>query len=188
MTGWSKELFAKNLKRYMDEKGKTQKELAEIVGVSAPTVSDWLNAKKYPRIDKIEILANYFGIFKSDLIENPASAPMATAEEIGQLIKEARIQKGYSLEALAAKAGISTPALTKWEKGTNNTMTTGQIRLVACILELNPLLLLGFKDLGKRPEKITVSAADFSKEDFLQIKQFIEFMKNKKCSPSSSNL
>ena len=66
---WSKEVFAKNLRYYMESKGKNQKELAEIVGVSAPTMNDWLKAKKYPRIDKIEILANYFGILKSDLIE-----------------------------------------------------------------------------------------------------------------------
>jgi transcriptional regulator with XRE-family HTH domain len=66
---WSKEVFAKNLRYYMESRGKSQKELAEIVGVSAPTMHEWLNAKKYPRIDKIEILANYFGILKSDLIE-----------------------------------------------------------------------------------------------------------------------
>lgn len=66
---WSKEVFAKNLRYYMESRGKNQKELAEIVGVSAPTMNDWINAKKYPRIDKIEILANYFGILKSDLIE-----------------------------------------------------------------------------------------------------------------------
>ena len=69
MAIWSKEVFAKNLRYYMERKGKTQKELSEIVGVSAPTMNDWLKAKKYPRIDKIEILANYFGILKSDLIE-----------------------------------------------------------------------------------------------------------------------
>ena len=66
---WSKEVFAKNLRYYMESRGKNQKELAEIVGVSAPTMNDWLKAKKYPRIDKIEILSNYFGILKSDLIE-----------------------------------------------------------------------------------------------------------------------
>ena len=66
---WSKEVFAKNLRYYMESRGKNQKELAEIVGVSAPTMNDWLKAKKYPRIDKIEIMANYFGILKSDLIE-----------------------------------------------------------------------------------------------------------------------
>lgn len=69
MAIWSKEVFAKNLRYYMELKGKTQKELAEIVGVSAPTMNDWIKAKKYPRIDKIEIMADYFGILKSDLIE-----------------------------------------------------------------------------------------------------------------------
>ena len=38
--------------------------------IPASTFSDWLNAKKYPRIDKIELLANYFNVKKSDLIEN----------------------------------------------------------------------------------------------------------------------
>lgn len=72
---WSKEVFAKNLRYYMECKGKNQKELAEIVGVSAPTMNDWLKAKKYPRIDKIEIMANYFGILKSDLIEDKKEKP-----------------------------------------------------------------------------------------------------------------
>ena len=69
MATWSKEVFAANLLRYMWKLDKNQKEIAEIAGVSAPTVNDWVKAKKYPRIDKIEILANYFHILKSDLIE-----------------------------------------------------------------------------------------------------------------------
>lgn len=74
---WSKEVFAENLRYYMESRGKNQKELAEIVGVSAPTMNDWLKAKKYPRIDKIEILANYFGILKSELIEEKKEKPTA---------------------------------------------------------------------------------------------------------------
>lgn len=66
---WSKEVFAKNLRYYMEKSGKNQKEMAEIIGVSAPTFNEWLKAKKFPRIDKIEKLAQYFGILKSDLIE-----------------------------------------------------------------------------------------------------------------------
>lgn len=65
----NKEIFAKNLRRYIETTGKTQKQLAEIVGVAHSTFNDWATAKKYPRIDKIEILANYFGCLKSDLIE-----------------------------------------------------------------------------------------------------------------------
>ena len=69
MATWSKEVFAKNLRHYMEGKEISQKELAVIVGVSAPTINEWIKAKKYPRIDKIEILSNYFGCLKSDLIE-----------------------------------------------------------------------------------------------------------------------
>lgn len=177
-TGWSKELFAKNLRKYIEESGKTQIQVAKEIGVPRPTLMDWLAAKKYPRIDKIELLANYFGILKSDLIEENTSSSLATPVEIGQLIKEARIKKGLSRKDLAEQAGISENAIAKWEKGTNNNMAPIKIRLIASILDLNPLELLGFKDLGKQPEKIVVSAADFSKEDFAQIKQFIEFMKN----------
>ncbi|MBR4859320.1 MAG: helix-turn-helix transcriptional regulator [Clostridia bacterium] len=67
---WSKDVFAKNLKYYMERSGKNQKEMAAVVGVSAPTFNEWLKGKKFPRIDKIEKLAQYFGILKSDLIED----------------------------------------------------------------------------------------------------------------------
>lgn len=66
----NKEIFAKNLTFYMNRHGKSQKEIAEIVGVSPSTFNDWMKGKKYPRIDKIEVLASYFGILKSDLIED----------------------------------------------------------------------------------------------------------------------
>lgn len=70
----NKEVFAKNLTRYISRAGKTQKELAELVGVAQSTFNDWCKGKKYPRIDKIEILANHFGILKSDLIEEKTEA------------------------------------------------------------------------------------------------------------------
>jgi len=75
MATWSKEVFARNLRRYIEISGKSQKDLAKIVGVSAPTMNDWIKGKKYPRIDKIDILADYFGILKSDLIEDKKEKP-----------------------------------------------------------------------------------------------------------------
>ena len=61
--------MAKNLAYFLDKSGMTQKEMAEIVGVATSTFNDWMKAKKYPRIDKIEIMANHWKILKSDLIE-----------------------------------------------------------------------------------------------------------------------
>ena len=65
----NKETMAKNLAYFLEKSGMTQKEMAEIVGVATSTFNDWMKAKKYPRIDKIEIMANHWRILKSDLIE-----------------------------------------------------------------------------------------------------------------------
>ena len=86
MATWSKEIFANNLKYYMERKGISQKELAEIIGVSAPALNDWIKAKKYPRIDKIEMLSNYFGCLKSELIEEKQK--QSTEGELSFIKKE----------------------------------------------------------------------------------------------------
>lgn len=70
----NKSVLAKNLSYYLNRTGKSQREMAEIVGVSPAAFSDWINGRKYPRIDKIELLANYFGVLKSDLIEEKSSS------------------------------------------------------------------------------------------------------------------
>ena len=71
-------IFAENLNRYMEERGKTRKEVSEAIGVSYFTFTAWATGQKYPRMDKVEKLANYFGILKSDLIEkrNPEREKM----------------------------------------------------------------------------------------------------------------
>ena len=65
----NREVFARNLSYYISLCERDQKEIAKVVGVAPSTFNEWVKGKKYPRIDKIEILANYFGILKSDLIE-----------------------------------------------------------------------------------------------------------------------
>ena len=71
----NKEIFAKNLAYYVERSGKDQKVVADDIGVAPSTFNEWMKAKKYPRIDKIEMLANYFGILKSDLIEEKNDSP-----------------------------------------------------------------------------------------------------------------
>ena len=65
----NKEIMSKNLKYYIAKSGKDRRELAEIWGFPYSTVTEWINGRKYPRIDRIEVMADYFGILKSDLIE-----------------------------------------------------------------------------------------------------------------------
>lgn len=65
----NKKTFSNNLKYYMNLHGKSRMDVSKDIGVSYNTFTDWYNGKKYPRMDKVEILADYFGILKSDLIE-----------------------------------------------------------------------------------------------------------------------
>lgn len=65
----NKEILSRNLKYYIEKSGKDRRELAEIWGFPYSTITEWINGRKYPRIDRIEIMADYFGILKSDLIE-----------------------------------------------------------------------------------------------------------------------
>ena len=66
----NKEIMARNLQHYMDSYGVDRKRLANDLNIKYSTLSDWLMAKTYPRIDKIELLTNYFIILKSDLVED----------------------------------------------------------------------------------------------------------------------
>lgn len=65
----NKEILAKNLSHYVEHSGRDQREIADAVGVAPSTFNEWVRGKKYPRIDKIQMLAEYFGIKMSDLIE-----------------------------------------------------------------------------------------------------------------------
>lgn len=66
----NKEIMARNIKHYLDLYEMTQTDLCEALGFKFMTVSDWVNAKSYPRIDKIEKMANFFKISKADLVED----------------------------------------------------------------------------------------------------------------------
>lgn len=65
-----KAIFSKNLKYYMYINGKTQIDLINDLGFNKSAVSTWCNGTRLPRMDKVEQLARYFGISRSDLIED----------------------------------------------------------------------------------------------------------------------
>ena len=69
----NKEVFSKNLYRQLELHDITRAELARKLGYPETTVSNWANAVSYPRIDKIQEMADFFGIMKSDLTEEKST-------------------------------------------------------------------------------------------------------------------
>lgn len=70
-----KAVFSNNLKLFMEEKDCNTAELARALSTPFTTVSDWVHGRKYPRMDKVQALADYFGVLKSDLTEERTGLP-----------------------------------------------------------------------------------------------------------------
>lgn len=114
----NKEIFSRNLRYYMSINNKDRYNLVNDLKFPYSTVTDWINGNSYPNIGRIEILANYFNIEKSDLIEDrktspkqtnipvlgsiPAGIPMEMIEDIGEFesISEDMLKGGKEYFAL----------------------------------------------------------------------------------------
>ena len=68
-----KKIFSKNLTYYLEKYGKNQKEVADAIGVIPQTFNTWCNGQSIPRMGSVQALADYFGIGKSDLIEEKSN-------------------------------------------------------------------------------------------------------------------
>lgn len=103
----NKEIMAKNIRHYMGVFNVTQTEICNTLGIKMPTFSDWVNAKTYPRIDKIELMANYFGISKADLVEEHHFLSKKDQKSIEKILDSTREQL-LSQDGLMFEGG--TPA------------------------------------------------------------------------------
>lgn len=114
----NKKIMANNIKYYLKLYNKTPSDICKLLGFPFATFSDWINAKSYPRIDKIELMANYFGISKSDLIESNVT----TQEDIHKMIFTENINSyikasGKSQLEIAKKIGVSPQTFNTWCRG-----------------------------------------------------------------------
>lgn len=108
-----REIFAENLRYYMEQNEKTQADLMRYMNVSSATASDWVNGRKMPRADKLQAIASWLGIQLSNLMEerndsgyylNPETAQMAQEifdnKELRMLFSVGRDMDPEDLKAL----------------------------------------------------------------------------------------
>lgn len=82
--------FKTNLKKIMALKGKNQSDIVKALNFKQSTVSDWLNGKKYPRMDKVQMLANYLNVDIIELVDNQSNDSITFANTEKALIKNYR--------------------------------------------------------------------------------------------------
>ncbi len=105
-----RKVFANNLNYYMQINNKIQDDLVKDLELKSSTISSWCNGQKLPRMDKIILLANYFGIHFSKLIEertddnyfefvseDDAMFPLLDIGDIALIYKQDYIEDGATL-------------------------------------------------------------------------------------------
>lgn len=80
----NKQIMAKNIQRYMDQRGISRQQLCDALDIKYTTLRDWLKGITYPRIGKVEAMANYFGCEKSDLIEDKKENPTVNDDGLSE--------------------------------------------------------------------------------------------------------
>ena len=81
-------IFARNLSRYMELCNKKQADIINDLGINKSAVSTWINGTRMPRMDKVQALADYFGINKSDLLEEKGTQEEDNSYYIDEDAKE----------------------------------------------------------------------------------------------------
>ena len=104
--------IGERIREALKEKGYTQKELARLLKVEPPTVSNWIRNNHVPekRIEKLEELLG----------------PLRTIG-VGQRLRELREEAGLSKSDLGEKANLSFAAIDKIERGETTNPQEGTI-------------------------------------------------------------
>lgn len=68
-------IFSRNLNHYVNISGHQQTEIAKAIGENLSTFNMWIRGKSMPSVVKIQKLADYFGIGKSDLVDDKSMLP-----------------------------------------------------------------------------------------------------------------
>lgn len=139
----AREVFPKNLQKIMSEKDLKQKDIAQVLGVTPSAINDWVRGKKYPRVDKIETLAKYFGIDKSALTEEQPRT--LTPAEVGTELRSILKSKDLSPAEVDKLASLKLGTTAKIIAGKYEPHIDVAIKLSA-VLDVPAPLILGVQE------------------------------------------
>lgn len=148
-----KKIMSQNIQYYMNKNHKSRNEMCHALGIKYTTFTDWIKGNTYPRIDKIDLMANYFGICKSDLIDEHLNKQKQSNYfnqkenewmilDIGTRIKALRTHCGMSQNELAQKVGYtSRTTISKIESGDIKITTEDVVKFAKSLNTTIPYLM-----------------------------------------------
>ena len=138
-----RDIFAENFARVLAATQKTQADVVQAMQITSSTVSDWANAKKYPRVDKMQRLADYLGVDLSELRDKPKDSSIPFWERYCSVCKSHSVEPNAKevRDLLAVKSATTIP---RWGSGSIPDIKT--IRRIAEVFDTNELFLIGWSN------------------------------------------
>ena len=89
----SKTTFSKNLRHFLEERGKTERQLATYTGVSDSTAARWIRGETMPRLHVIDTIGSFLTCSREDLLreasaDKPEEKPMKFEHVVAREIME----------------------------------------------------------------------------------------------------
>lgn len=80
--------FARNINRMLDERRESQIDVANKLGIKQSTFSSWCTGAKFPRADKLDLLATYFGVEREELIKETAAPRLKLSQDAANKLEK----------------------------------------------------------------------------------------------------
>lgn len=160
-------IFVENLKKQMRLNNKSQADLSKDLNLPFTTISNWYRGIRYPRPDKMQLLADYFGIRMEELISNSinnsgikipilgtviAGIPVTAVEDIiGYEEISEKMARCGDYFALKIKGDSMEPKMSKGDiviVKQQNTVENGQIAIVLVNGDEATVKKVKFRDNG----------------------------------------
>lgn len=138
--------FCDRMKRLRNESGKTQGEMAELLGVQRSTYGEYERGKIMPPVEKLEQLAKIFHVRPSYLIgwDSEELADNLGESKLAETIKRLREEKQKTLFEMSQEIEIPFEMLSQYEKGTRKIPYTA-LKKIAKYFGVDITLLYGME-------------------------------------------
>ena len=80
------QIIANNISSLLQVQGKSQSDLADYMDVSQATVSNWCKGIKIPRMNKIDMIAVFFKVKRSYILEEHANEYIPCQEDLPAIL------------------------------------------------------------------------------------------------------
>lgn len=84
-------LIARKISYLLSINEKSQQDLADYMGVSQATISNWCKGVKMPRMDKIDKICTFFNCNRSDLMEDKPPLNVKDTKEISKILEDTEL-------------------------------------------------------------------------------------------------